>query len=210
MVGVGKDSVRVRSRSPAISANLGGKACEGSITAGTGGAFLGREEDSNPPGLGPGDTRGRTEAPDHFHGECSITSNAQDCGSRLCGCNFRHSPQFQRDITQGEERRSGGPKAEIAKFSVPTISWAEALNRPSGAFKSGSFWEQPLWLAGLFIAPLAQKQSDRSITDRSWRDTSTGYQFSVRECEGHSSALPFKQALLDAESDADASFSSEA
>ena len=28
--------------------------------------FLGHEEDSNPPGLGPGDTRGSTEMPDHF------------------------------------------------------------------------------------------------------------------------------------------------
>ena len=29
-------------------------------------SFFGREEDSNPPGLGPGDTRGRTEVPDQI------------------------------------------------------------------------------------------------------------------------------------------------
>ena len=78
-------------------------------------SFFGREEDSNPPGLGPGDTRGRTEAPDHFHGECSITSNARDCGSRLCGCNFRHSPQFQRDVAQEQSAGlgTGGRDCEI-------------------------------------------------------------------------------------------------
>ena len=32
----------------------------------SGSPFCGHEEDSNPPGLGPGDTRGRTEVPDHF------------------------------------------------------------------------------------------------------------------------------------------------
>lgn len=32
----------------------------------SGSPFRGHEEDSNPPGLGPGDTRGRTEVPDHF------------------------------------------------------------------------------------------------------------------------------------------------
>jgi hypothetical protein len=79
-----------------------------------------------------------------------------------------------------------------------------ALNRPSGPFQSSSFWEQPPSLAGLFIAPLAQKQRDRPITDRRWRDTSTGHQFLVRECKASSSALPFKQALSDARSDADA------
>jgi hypothetical protein len=31
----------------------------------SGSPFRGHEEDSNPPGLGPGDTRGRTEVPDH-------------------------------------------------------------------------------------------------------------------------------------------------
>ena len=139
-------------------------------------SFFGRAEDSNPPGLGPGDTRGRTEAPDHFHGECSITSNARDRGSRLCGCNFRHSPQFQRDVAQEQSAGLGDRRPRLRNspsrpFDGPT------LNRPSGPFESGSFGEQPPWLAGLFIAPLAQKQSDRSITDRRWRNTSTGYQF---------------------------------
>jgi len=32
----------------------------------SGSPFIGHEEDSNPPGLGPGDTRGRTEVSDHF------------------------------------------------------------------------------------------------------------------------------------------------
>ena len=32
----------------------------------SGSPFIGHEEDSNPPGLGPGDTRGSTEVPDQF------------------------------------------------------------------------------------------------------------------------------------------------
>ena len=139
-------------------------------------SFFGREEDSNPPGLGPGDTRGRTEAPDHFHGECSITSNARDCGSRLCGCNFRHSPQFQRDVAQEQSAGLGDRRPRLRHSPSRPFRWPWPHSR-IGPLVSGGFREKSPLLADNFIAPLAQEQSDRSITDRRWRDTSTGYQF---------------------------------
>src|SRR6266516_6629865 len=46
------------------------------LQSGSGSPFCGHEEDSNPPGLGPGDTRGRTEVPDQSRGAWSVKRRA--------------------------------------------------------------------------------------------------------------------------------------